>query len=81
MTISFYQNKECDAFPSNKGDFKFLGLFTCKQTDSLHLKGKPISFISQSKGSVDISIRNLSEYKSYCPQGVFQRQHLSSLMA
>ena len=28
-TTNFYQNKESNVFPSNKDNFKFLGLFTC----------------------------------------------------
>ena len=54
---------------------------TDKQTDNLRLKGKPLSFKSRSRGSVDIVIRNVDEFIAFCSQGVFQRQHLSSLIA
>ena len=61
--------------------FKFLGLMTDRRTDEMRLKGKPISFKSKSKGNIDIVIRNTSEFSAFIQKGVFQRQHLSSLIA
>ena len=79
--IDFYRNSSPDQFPSNNDRFKFLGILTDPKTDLMRLKGKPLSFKSRSKGSVDIVIRNVTEFKNFCTQGLFQRQHLSSLIA
>ena len=54
---------------------------TSRQTDLMRLKGKPISFKSRSKGNIDIIIRNTPEFVAFIEKGVFQRQHLSSLIA
>ena len=79
--VNFYQNNLPDDFPPNVNKFKFLGLMTCRDTDLMNLKGKPISFKTRSRGSIDVVIRNLQEFKNFCEAGTFQRQHLSSLMA
>ena len=79
--IDFYRNDSPDQFPSNNNKFKFLGILTDRETDMMRLKGKPLSFKSRSKGSVDIVIRNTAEFRDFCAQGLFQRQHLSSLVA
>merc|ERR1712215_111260 len=81
MKIDWFINRYPDEYPSNSGMFKFLGLMTDKQTDQMRLKGKPISFKSRSKGNIDIVIRNTSEFSAFIQKDVFQRQHLSSLIA
>ena len=79
--FDWFKNQKDDEYPSNSGMFKFLGLMTNRQTDEMRLKGKPISFKSRSKGNIDIIIRNTSEFSAFIQKGVFQRQHLSSLIA
>ena len=54
---------------------------TNRQTDHLRLKGKPLSFKSKTKGTVDITIRNELEFEAFCTKGMFQRQHMSSILA
>ena len=46
----------------------------------MSVKGKPNSFKSRAKGSIDITIRNPQELSNFLHQGGFQRQHISSLV-
>ena len=77
----FYRNHLPNDFPSNENLFKFLGLITDIQLDNLCLKGNPLSFKSNSKGSVDIITRNIVEFENFCANHAFQRQHMASLIA
>ena len=52
--FDFHKNNSPNDFPIYKDHFKFLGLLTCKKTDALKLRSKPLSLKSCSKGSVDL---------------------------
>ena len=77
--FDFHKNDKEDDFPSNKGYFKFLGLLTCKDTDTLKLRSKPLSLKSRSKGSVDLICRNSLEFQTYLSHGLLQRHHFASI--
>ena len=62
-------------------DFSLLGLTTNRNSQLLSVKGKPISFKSRAKGTVDITIRNPQEFSNFLHQGGFQRQHMSSMLS
>ena len=80
--INKHQNNKPDDFPpSTKDDFKFLGLLTKRSTGDFRLRGKPISFKCRTKGKVQITIRNTSEFQNFLAQGTFTRGHMASLMA
>ena len=79
--LDWFKNEDDNEYPSNNNMFKFLGLMTDRRTDQMRLKGKPISFKSKSKGNIDIVIRNSCEFNDFIQKDVFQRQHLSSLVA
>ena len=78
--INFFVNSDPDMFPDNQNYFKLLGLLTHRDRVLLRLKGKPLSLKSKSRGSIDIIIRNVKEFELYIGKGLFQKQHLSSLM-
>ena len=76
-----HQNNQEDAYKKKSSeDCPLLGIITNSETQELSLKGKPISFKSRSKGSVDITIHNPEEFSNFVYQGGFQRQHISSLV-
>ena len=77
----FHKNDLPNQYPENYDWFKFVGVLTDPDTDLMRLRGKPLSFKSQTKGSVDIVIRNGEEFKEFLKQGRFTRQSLYSLVA
>ena len=60
--FDFHKNNSPDDFPTHKNHFKFLGLLTCKTTNALKLRSKPLSLKSRSKGSIDIVCHNALEF-------------------
>ena len=80
--VNKHQNNQADSFKQKiPENFTLLGLTTNRNSQLLSVKGKPISFKSRSKGTVDITIRNPKEFSSFLQQGGFQRQHMSSLLS
>ena len=79
--VNKHQNNQGDSFKQKTPeDFSLLGLTTNRVSQLLSVKGKPISFKSRAKGTVDITIRNPQEFSSFLQQGRFQRQHMSSML-
>ena len=61
-----HQNNRESAFrQKSPNDFPLLGLTTERDDELLTVKGKPISFKSRSKGTIDITIRNPQEFTSF----------------
>ena len=57
--VNKHQNNQGDSFKQKTPqDFTLLGLTTNRSSQLLSVKGKPISFKSRAKGTVDITIRN-----------------------
>ena len=77
--FDFHKNNSPDYFLTHKNHFKFLGLLTCKKTDPLKLRAKPLSLKSRSKGSVDLVCRNSLEFQAYLARGTLQRHHFASI--
>ena len=44
--VDFHKNNSLNDFLTHENHFKFLGLLTCKSTDDLKLRSKPLSFKS-----------------------------------
>ena len=80
--INQHHNQGEDSFQrKTKDDFSLLGLTTNRISQLMSVKGKSISFKSQSKGAVDITIRNPQEFTMFLKSGKFQRTHMSSLLS
>ena len=79
--FSWIGNIKEDSFKKKSPkDFSILGLVVDRDTQQMSVKGKPISFKSRAKGSIDITIRNPQEFSNFLNQGGFQRQHIASLV-
>ena len=80
--VNNHQNSQKDSFKKKSpDDFSLLGLTTNRNSQLLYVKGKPISFKSRAKGTLDITIRNPQEFSNFLHQGGFQRQHMSSMLS
>ena len=63
--VNKHQNSQEDYFKKKSpDDFSLLGLTTNRNSQLLSVKGKPISFKSRAKGTVDITIRNPQEFSN-----------------
>ena len=80
--VNKHQNNQKDSFKKKSpDDFSLLGLTTNRNSQLISVKGKPISFKSRAKGTVDITIRNPQEFSIFLQQSGFQRQHMSSMLS
>ena len=64
--VNNHQNNQADSFKQKAPEnFTLFDLITNRKGQLLSVKGKPISFKSRSKGTVDIKISNPKEFSSF----------------